>query len=456
MFKGSPVRVLAVPTSKKYNLGEIMRNINVGLIGFGTVGSGVVRALHEKRSYLRKRLGTSINLVKVCDKDLRSRRSVKLDKGLLTKSVNDIINDPSIDIVIELIGGINPARDIIIRALRNKKHVITANKALLSIYKKSLFSEAERNKVELRYEASVAGGVPIIKALREGLVANRINSIYGIVNGTCNYILSEMSDRGISFSDALAEAQKKGYAESRPELDINGHDSVHKLAILASLAFGIDVKPRDIYVEGITNISDIDIEYASSWGYLVKLLAIAKRVGKELEVRVHPVLVAKKHPLSSVDGNFNAIFLNTDMLGDTLFYGEGAGATPTASAIISDIVDISRGIIGKSAIKPPSIVYHKQAEKIKRKDDFSSRYYIRFSAIDKPGVLAKISRILAQHKISIAFVSQKARRREKIVPIVMMTHVARENDLSQALKKIDSLSAIKKKSIVIRSENDLR
>jgi len=433
-----------------------MRNINVGLIGFGTVGSGVVRALREKRSYLRKRLGRSINLVKVCDKDLRSRRSVKLDKGLLTKSVIDIINDPSIDIVIELIGGINPARDIIIRALKNKKHVITANKALLSIYKKSLFSEAGRNKVELRYEASVAGGVPIIKALREGLVANRVNSIYGIVNGTCNYILSEMSDRGISFSDALAEAQKKGYAEKRPELDINGHDSVHKLAILASLAFGIDVKPRDIYVEGITNVSDIDIEYASSWGYLVKLLAIAKRVGKELEVRVHPALVAKKHPLSSVDGNFNAIFLNTDMLGDALFYGEGAGATPTASAIISDIVDISRGIIGKSAIKPPSIVYHKQAEKIKRKDDFSSRYYIRFSAIDKPGVLAKISRILAQHKISIAFVSQKARRRKKIVPIVMMTHVAKENDLSRALKKIDSLSAIKKKSIVIRSENDLR
>jgi len=433
-----------------------MRSINVGIIGFGTVGSGVARALIEKRAYLKKRLGVSVNLLKVCDKDLRTKRPVKLKKGLLTKKISDVVDNPNIDIVIELIGGINPARSIIMRALKNKKHVITANKALLAVYKKSLFNEAQRNGVELRFEASVAGGIPVIKMLREGFVANRVNYLYGIVNGTCNYILSEMSDKGINFEDALKEAQDKGYAEKAPALDIEGHDSVHKLAILASMAFGIDVKPRDIYVEGITSISDIDIKYASSWGYLIKLLAIAKRVGNELEVRVHPALVSKNHPLASVDSNFNAIFMNTDMLGDTLLYGKGAGSIPTASAVISDIIDVSRGIIGSCVVRLPSIVYDNQVAGIKKKDDFYTRYYIRFSAIDKPGVLAIVSKILAEHKISIAFVSQKARRRERIVPIVMMAHVAKESSLSQALKRIDGLSVIKRKSVVIRSEQDLR
>ena len=433
-----------------------MRNINVGVIGFGTVGSGVVEALIKKRAYLKKRLGVSVNLIKVCDKDLKSKRSVKLPNALLTKNLSDVIDNPKIDIVIELIGGINPAKGIIMRALKNKKHVITANKALLSVYKKQLFAQAKKSNVELRFEASVAGGVPIIKALREGLVANKVKSVYGIVNGTCNYILSEMSDRGIGFDIALKEAQEKGYAEKRPALDIEGDDSAHKLAILASIAFGIDVKPSNIYVEGINNLSDLDIQYASDWGYVIKLLAIAKKVGYELEVRVHPTLVSKKHLLASVDGNYNAIFVNTDMLGESLFYGKGAGAVPTASAVISDIIDISRGIIGESVVKMPSVVYDDQVTNIKKKDDFSSRYYIRFSAIDKPGVLAIVSKILSEHKISIAFVSQKARRQEKIVPIVMMTHEAKESELSKALKKINSLSAIKKKSIVIRSENGLR
>ena len=433
-----------------------MRNINVGVIGFGTVGSGVVEALIKKRAYLKKRLGVSVNLIKVCDKDLKSKRSVKLPNALLTKNLSDVIDNPKIDIVIELIGGINPAKSIIMRALKNKKHVITANKALLSVYKKQLFAQAKKSNVELRFEASVAGGVPIIKALREGLVANKVKSVYGIVNGTCNYILSEMSDRGIGFDLALKEAQEKGYAEKRPALDIEGDDSAHKLAILASIAFGIDVKPSNIYVEGINNLSDLDIQYASDWGYVIKLLAIAKKVGHELEVRVHPTLVSKKHLLASVDGNYNAIFVNTDMLGESLFYGKGAGAVPTASAVISDIIDISRGIIGESVVKMPSVVYDDQVTNIKKKDDFSSRYYIRFSAIDKPGVLAIVSKILSEHKISIAFVSQKARRQEKIVPIVMMTHEAKESELSKALKKINSLSAIKKKSIVIRSENGLR
>jgi len=433
-----------------------MRNINVGIVGFGNIGAGVIDALLKKRVYLKNRLGVSVNLLRVCDKDLKSKRPVKVDRRILTDNVNDLLNDPKIDIIIELIGGIKSARKIIIQALKNKKHVITANKALLSIYKKSLFKEAQQNGVELRFEASVAGGVPIIKALREGLVANKVNSIYGIVNGTCNYILTEMASSGIGFNDALKGAQQKGYAEKRPAMDIEGLDSAHKLAILASLSFGIDVRLKDIYVEGITNISGDDIFYADSWGYLIKLLAIAKKVGRELEVRVHPTLVPKRHPLASVDSNFNAIFLNTDMLGETLFYGKGAGSVPTASAVISDIIDISRGILGESVTRLPSIVYDNQIDRIKKKDSFYSRYYIHLNAIDKPGVLAKISRILSEHKISIAFVSQKARRQERLVPIVMMTHVACEGALSQAFKKIDSLSVIKGKSVVIRLEEDLK
>jgi homoserine dehydrogenase len=432
-----------------------MRNINVGIIGFGTVGSGVARALIEKRAYLRRRLGVSVNLAKVCDKEFRRKRPIQLNRGILTRHVSDIIKNPNIDIVVELIGGISPAREFILDAIKNKKHVVTANKALLSEEKKELFKAAAKNKVELRFEASVAGGIPVIKAMREGLVANRIDSIYGIINGTCNYILSKMADKNISFNTALEQAQKRGYAERKAALDIEGHDSAHKLAILASLAFGIDVKPKDIYVEGIKDIADSDIAYANDFGYAIKLLAIAKKIGRELELRVHPTLVSKEHPLASVNGNFNAVFLDSDMVGEALFYGQGSGSVPAASAVVSDIIDIARNIIGGSSCRIPSIVYDKQVDRIKRQKDFYTSYYIRFSAIDKPGVLAKISKILAQYKISIASVSQKARGRKRLVPIIMMTHEAKESALSKALEKIDSLEAIRKKSVVIRSEEDL-
>jgi homoserine dehydrogenase len=432
-----------------------MRNIKVGIIGFGTVGSGVIETLLKKRKFLKERIGRAIDIVKICDKDLRNARKVKVDKRLLTRNSDDILNDPTIDIVVELIGGMRPAYDIIRKALENKKHVVTANKALLAEKKKDLFSKAESNNLQLRFEASVAGGIPIIKALREGLVANRVNSIYGIINGTCNYILSEMTNNDIDFDQALKDAQRKGFAEKSPAMDIEGLDSAHKLAILASLSFGIDVKPSDIYIEGITAISDADIKYAGEWGYFIKLLAIAKKTPGGLEVRVHPTLVPKKHPLASVESNFNAVFLNTDMLGQSLFYGRGAGSIPTASAVISDIVDISRCIIGGASASIPCMVSDNQVKHIKPKDDFCASYYVRFSAIDKPGVLSKISKILSEYKISIAFVSQEARRKEKIVPIVMMTHLAKERYFSQALKKINRLSFIKRKSVVIRAEGDL-
>ncbi|MDD5504851.1 MAG: homoserine dehydrogenase [Candidatus Omnitrophica bacterium] len=432
-----------------------MRHINVGVIGFGTVGSGVVEALIKKRSHLSRRIGSAINIVKICDKDLGRKRCISIDKSLLTRDADDILNDPRVDIVIELIGGIHPAYEIICRALKSKKHVVTANKALLALKKEALLKLAFDNNVQLKFEASVAGGVPIIKALKEGLVSNKVNSIYGIINGTCNYILSGMTNFGIGFDEALANAQKKGYAEKSPVMDISGLDSAHKLAILASLGFGLNVRLSDMLIEGISSITDADIKYAAEWGYVIKLLGIAKATSGGLEARVHPTLVPNKHPLASVGKNFNAIFINTDMLGDSLFYGKGAGSVPTASAVLSDIADISKDIICASSCRGCGIVYDNYVSRVKKKDDFSSSYYVRFSAIDKPGVLARISRIFSEYKISIAFVSQEARRQERIVPIVMMTHIAKERDFAKALAEIDSLTFIKKKSVVIRAEESL-
>lgn len=429
-----------------------MQKIRVGLIGFGTVGAGVVKELKTKRDYIRGRYNLDISLVKVCDKDIRSKRNVKINKSLLTRNAYEIIDNPDIDIVVELIGGVEAAKEFILAALKNKKHVVTANKALLSVAKRQLFQVAERNGVQLRFEASVCGGIPIIKVLREGLAGNRIQSIYAIVNGTCNYILYEMEEKEIDFATALKQAQKMGYAERNPTLDIKGHDSAHKLAILASLCFGTDVRPEHIYTEGITDISADDIRYASGFGYTIKLLAIAKKINRELELRVHPTLVPRRHPLASVRSNFNAVSIEADMVGETLFYGQGSGSRPAASAVISDIIDISNGIKNEKQDRFPVIVFDKQVDKIKPKKDFYCSYYIRFSAIDKPGVLAAIAKILASYNISIATVNQKAKKEQEVVPIVMLTHKAKESSLAKALKKIDALDVIKKKSVVIRSE----
>lgn len=429
-----------------------MQKIRVGLIGFGTVGAGVVKELKTKRDYIRGRYNLDISLVKVCDKDIRSKRNIKINKSLLTRNAYEIIDNPDIDIVVELIGGVEAAKEFILAALKNKKHVVTANKALLSVAKRQLFQAAEKNGVQLRFEASVCGGIPIIKVLREGLAGNRIQSIYGIVNGTCNYILYEMEEKEIDFATALKQAQKMGYAERNPTLDIKGHDSAHKLAILASLCFGTDVRPEHIYTEGITDISADDIRYASGFGYTIRLLAIAKKINRELELRVHPTLVPRRHPLASVRSNFNAVSIEADMVGETLFYGQGSGSRPAASAIISDIIDISNDIKNEKQGRFPVIVFDKQVDKIKPKKDFYCSYYIRFSAIDKPGVLAAIAKILASYNISIATVNQKAKKEQKVVPIVMLTHKAKELSLAKALKKIDALDAIKKKSVVIRSE----
>lgn len=423
-----------------------MKRVNVGLIGLGTVGSGVVKVLQERKTLLRNLTGVDIELKYVCDRDLTSDRGVKADKRILTKDANKILKSPEIDIVVELIGGIHPAKEMILTALKNKKDVVTANKALLAEEGAGIFDAARRFKREVRFEASVGGGIPIIKALREGFIANEINGLYGIINGTCNYILSRMSDEGCAFKVALKEAQRMGIAERDPRLDVDGTDSAHKLILLAGLGFGVFAKLSQIYREGILGIEPRDIRYAKEMGYAVKLLAIAKRAGKELEARVHPTLIGNWHLLANVKGVYNAIYVKGDLTGENLFYGEGAGRFPTASAVISDIADLAR-----SAAVP----FRPNAGnlRVKKMAEIRSRYYIRFSALDKPGVLAKISGILGENNISIASVTQKEERIASAVPIVMMTHEALEAKMQSALGLIDKLPVIKRKSVVIRMES---
>jgi homoserine dehydrogenase len=424
-----------------------MKKINIGLIGLGTVGRGVFRVLSQKRKFFKKRYAVDFNLVKVCDNNPQLRKKLKINPKLFTTKFQDVINDQDIDVVIELIGGINPAKDIIVRSLEKGKNVITANKALLAQDMPSILALAKRKKVQVRFEAAVCGGIPIIKSLTEGLIANRVESLVGIINGTSNYILSRMEEQEFSFFEALSEAKKKGFAERNPSLDIKGFDSAHKLAILAYLAFGKYVPQEQIFVKGIEDISPLDIKYAKELGLVIKLLAIARKLnGNVLEVRVHPTLISKKHPLAHINGIFNAVYVTGDLVGDLMFSGRGAGQLPTTSAIISDLADLARqkdalGLIEKGSIK-----------KVKKIADITSKYYIRFMAIDKPGVLSKISGVLAKHKISIASVTQKERRRAKVVPVIMLIHDAREKDIRSALDQIGRLAIIKQSSVVIHRE----
>jgi homoserine dehydrogenase len=429
-----------------------MKKINVGIIGFGTIGAGVVKALQSKRAFLKDKSGIDVSVVKICDKDLKTKRPVKVSKKVLTPLIGKVLYDPSINIIVELMGGIYPARDIVLEALRQGKHVVTANKALLSEAGSDIFSLANKLGQSVGFEASVGGGIPIIKSLREGFVANRIDTIYGIINGTSNFILSKMSEEGMSFEAALKIAQEQGYAEKNPTLDIDGIDSCHKLSILALLGFGIHVTPKDIYTEGISAIEESDIQYAKEHGYAIKLLAIAKRVGKSVELRVHPTLLPKSHLLANVSGVYNGIFVKGDLVGDNMFYGRGAGAAPTSSAVVSDIISIAKSINEKDKTED-QIMFKRDVEGLKSMDEVKTRYYVRFSAIDKPGVLAKVSGILGKHKISIAAATQKARKSSKVVPIVIMTHDAVERDMRKALKEIDALSVIKKPSVRVRVED---
>ena len=428
-----------------------MRKIKVGIIGFGTIGSGVVKALISRRKFLKEKSGLDIAISRICDKDLKSKRPVKVPKSILTKSVSKVLYDPEIDIIVELMGGIKPAKDIVLEALRQGKHVVTANKALLSDSGCEIFKLASALDLCVGFEASVGGGIPIIRALKDGFIADRIDLIYGIINGTTNFILSKMAEEKVSFKDALSLAQRNGYAERDPALDISGGDSCHKLSVLALLGFGIAVKPEDIYTEGISDIEESDIQFAKEYGYAIKLLAIAKRSGDSVELRVHPTLIPQKHLLSSVSGVYNAIFVKGDLVGENLFYGQGAGPAPTSSAVVCDIISIAKNMNDKYKA-PGSVMFRKDVKDLRRIADVKIKYYIRFSALDKPGVLAKIAGILAKYKISIASVTQLQRKASSIVPIIMMTHESLERDMMGALKEIDALSIIRKRSVRIRVE----
>lgn len=429
-----------------------MKKVRVGIIGFGTIGAGVARALISKRSMLKGRSGIDISIAAICDKDLKTERPVKIPKKLLTRSAGKVLYDPDIDIVVELIGGVSPAKEIVLEALRQGKHVVTANKALLSDSGGEIFSLARKLGLTVGFEASVGGGIPIIRSLTQAFVADRIDLIYGIINGTSNFILSKMAEESLSFDEALELAQKNGYAERDPYLDVSGGDSAHKLSILAFLGFGAEVRPSGIYTEGITGIERDDIEYAGDMGYAIKLLAIAKRSGEELELRVHPTLIPRSRLLAGVNGVYNAIFVNGDLVGDNLFYGKGAGAAPTSSAVVSDIVAIARAITGQTRRVADGVIAKKDIGGLKDMADVETRYYIKFLAADKPGVLTRISGILAKNRISIASVNQKEGRAGNMVPIVMMTHEAIERDMEKALKEIRSLKTICKKLVRIRVE----
>ena len=426
--------------------------ISVGIIGFGTVGAGTVKILLENKEIIKERLGFEINLRRIADLDIVRDRGIKVPKSIVTSNVDDILSDPETDIVVELIGGIRPAKDFILKAINNRKHVVTANKALLATEGNEIFTAAHKREVEIGFEASVAGGIPIIKVIREGLVANRIKAIYGIINGTSNYILTKMTEEDVEFSKALKEAQALGYAEADPTLDIEGIDSAHKLAILAYLSYGIPVSYRDIYTEGISRISPQDISFASELGYKVKLLAIAKESDSKIELRVHPTMLPKEYLISKVDGPFNAVYIEGDATGSTLYYGRGAGCMPTGSAVVSDIVDIARNIMKNATGRVPVLTKTLRNLKIKRMDDVISMYYFRFSALDKPGVLSKISGILGNYNISIASVIQKGRSVGEAVPLVVRTHKAKERDVRKAISEIDRLPVVMDKTVFIRVE----
>ncbi|HEY7648779.1 MAG TPA: homoserine dehydrogenase [Methylomirabilota bacterium] len=431
-----------------------MSEVRIGLLGLGTVGAGVAKLLEEQRALLEERAGCGLVLARVADLDLiRPREGLDISRLPLTSDAQKVLDDPEIQIVVELVGGLEPARSFILRALAAGKHVVTADKALLAHHGAELYDEARRRGVTLAFEAAVAGGIPLIRSIKEGLVANRVLSLFGIVNGTSNYILSKMTDEGLDFSVVLKEAQAHGYAEADPTLDVEGLDSAHKLQILVTLAFRTFVDLKDIHTEGVTRVTPQDIAYARALGYRVKLLAIAKATDGGLEARVHPTMIAADSPLAAVSGVFNAVFITGHAVGDLMFYGRGAGQLPTASAVWSDIVEIARRIahgIPSLALELPST--GPGALPLRPMDDIRSCYYLRVMALDRPGVLSRVAGVLGENNISIASVIQKERAKGEAVPVIMMSHEARERDMRVALAAIDRLRVVSMPTTMIRVE----
>jgi homoserine dehydrogenase len=433
------------------------RRVNLGLIGLGTVGTGVMELLQRNDPIIKQKVGTEISVAAICDKDpdrLRLARQMKIGNSILTKDFRQILNNPKIDIVIELIGGYEPARRIVLAAIKRGKHVVTANKALLARNWAEIFSEAQKHRVLIYFEASVGAGIPVIQALNEGLSANKIKAILGILNGTTNYILTKMSKEELDFKSALAQAKKAGFAEADPSMDLEGIDTLHKLAILGSIAFGTQVNLEDVYCEGITHIDQEDMRYGrTEFGYVLKLLAILKATNKGIDVRVHPTFIPEEHLLTSVDEEYNAVYITGDAVGETMFYGKGAGQMPAASAVVSDIIYLSRNVYNNIAGRVPYVLCDpKKMLNLLDINEIETKYYIRFTVVDRPGVLSKISGVLGKNGVSIASVFQKESASSREVPIIMVTHRAKEGDIRKALREIDRLEVVKRKSRFIRIE----
>ncbi|NOY45272.1 MAG: homoserine dehydrogenase [Deltaproteobacteria bacterium] len=435
-----------------------MNEIGVGVIGMGTVGAGVVQVLLENADEIARRLGFGLRLVKVADKDLDSDRGIQVDRSLMTTDAREVIEHPEVQVVVELIGGYEPAKTFLLEAIRAGKSVVTANKALLAVHGDEIFGEARAKGVDVGFEASVGGGIPILRAVREGLASDRIDRVYGILNGTTNYILTEMKEKGESFDRVLREAQRLGYAEADPTFDVDGVDAAHKITILASMAFGCRVPFDQAYTEGIRDLTPQDIEYAADFGYDVKLLGIAKRDGGRVEVRVHPTMIPSDHLLADVRGVYNAVFVEAEFLGPTLYYGQGAGRRATASAVVADVVDIARNLTKGGSCRVPARAFPEESLEpatLKPIEDVVCQYYLRFTALDRPGVLSKIAGVLGAYGISIESVVQKGRDAGQAVPLVIMTHEAREADVRHALGEIDSLGVTLGRPSLIRIESAL-
>jgi len=431
-----------------------MKQVNVGIIGFGTVGAGTVEVLLNNKETISSRVGSEIVVKRIADLDLDTDRGIKLSRGILTKDAMSIINDPDIQIVVELMGGLKKAKDFILAALKKGKHVVTANKALLAEYGSEIYKTAEENGVTIAFEAAVGGAIPVIRSIREGLSANNIQTIMGIVNGTSNYILTRMTQDGLPYDEAVAGAVKLGYAEDPPTLDVNGSDAAHKLAILISVAFGVPVDYESIYKEGIDTLTPVDINFARDFGYNIKLLAIARFKNGKVEARVHPAMVPKNHIMANVNEAYNAIYVEGDFAGPSLYYGLGAGRRPTGSAVASDIISLARQMNSGAVTMMPPLAHVRTKKKIRIQgvENLVTPYYFRFSAVDKPGVLSKISGVLGENNISISSVIQKGREETGSVPVVMLTHEAREKDVIKAMNKLSKMKIFTDKAMMIRVE----
>ncbi len=423
-----------------------MRPVKIGVLGLGTVGGGTVNVLKRNVAEIARRAGREIVITRASAKDLNKARICDTQGILLTNDPMDIINDPEIEIVLELIGGAGPVKEWVLKALENGKHVVTANKSLIALHGNEIFAKASEKGVIVAFEAAVAGGIPIIKAIREGLSGNEIEWLAGIINGTGNFILTEMRDKGRDFSDVLAEAQALGYAEADPTFDVEGIDAGHKLTILASIAFGIPLQFDKVFTEGITQITRLDVEYAEQLGYRIKHLGIARKTTEGIELRVHPTLIPERRLIANVNGVMNAVLVKGDAVGATLYYGAGAGAEPTASAVVADVIDVVRALTSDPENRVPHLAFQADAIAdipVLSSESFKTSYYLRLNAEDKPGVLADVTRILADHTISIEAIIQKEPLRDETnIPIILLTQITLEKEMNAAIAEIEALKTV--------------